>query len=155
MKHEARKITKIVTIACGWGLAHQASTQILKAVTTQLYEDNIRPDLILSSFSAVLDFVRIVGTTFLIEKLSRKGVSSEAKTFIYLTIAAIAFLTECCNYRIDKDETKLDELSSRSLLADRSNQLIFGPMQELFLNTIAFKGVISLGAIAANYFIMN
>ena len=114
-------MTKIVTIACGWGLAHQASTQILKAVTTQFLEDNIRPDLILSSFSAVLDFVRIVGMTFLIEKLSRKGVSSEAKTFIYLTIAAIAFLIECCNYRIDKDENNLDELSTRSLLADRSN----------------------------------
>ena len=33
MKHEARKSTKIVAVACGWALCHLMCTQILKAVT--------------------------------------------------------------------------------------------------------------------------
>ena len=108
MKHEARKMTKIVTIACGWGFCHLASTQILKAVTSTVYEDNIRADMIVTSFSAVLDFVRIIGTTFLVEKLSRKNVSSEAKSFLYLALLVIAFMTEVCNSSIAKNETNME-----------------------------------------------
>ena len=33
MKHEPRKSTKIVAVACGWAFCHMLCTQILKAVT--------------------------------------------------------------------------------------------------------------------------
>ena len=117
-----------------------------------MYEDTVRTDLILSSFSAVLDFARIIGTTFLIEKLNRKGVSSEAKSLIYLTLFTVTFLTEVCNSRIDKNEASLNALSSRSLLADKStDDLTWEPLKLLFANAIFFKGTVALGAISVNF----
>ena len=156
MKHEPRKSTKIVAVACGWAFCHMLCTQILKAVTRQMYEDTVRADLILSSFSALFDFVRIIGTTFLIEKLNRKGIGSEAKTFIYLTLAAVTFMAEVCNSRIDKNEASLNELSSRSLLVDKtldsaSSMWTNEPLKLLFGNTILLKGAVALCSIAANY----
>lgn len=94
MPHETRKSTKIMAVACGWALCDLASTQILRPVATVAYEDIIRPDILLTCLSAVLDFVRIVGTTFLIEKLTRKGACTEAKTFIYTALIFVAFLSE-------------------------------------------------------------
>ena len=64
--------------------------------------------------------MRIIGTTFLIEKLNRKGVSTEAKSFIYLTLTTVTFLSEVCNSRIDKNEANLNELSAHSLFADKT-----------------------------------
>ena len=151
MKHEPRKSTKIVTIACGWALCHLVCTQILKAVTRQMYEDTVRSDLILSSFSAVLDFVRIIGTTFLIEKLNRKATSSEAKSFILLTLLTVTFMTEVCNSRIDKNEASLNALSSRSLFAEKSSELTWEPLKNLIANAILFKGTVAFGAISANF----
>ena len=116
-----------------------------------MYEDTIRSDLILTSFSAVLDFVRIIGTTFLIEKLNRKATSSEAKTFILLTLLTVTFLTEVCNSRILKNEASLNVISSRSLLAEKSIELTWEPMKNLITNAIVFKGVIGFGSISANY----
>ena len=151
MKHEPRKTTKIVTVACGWALCHLVCTQIMKAVTRQMYEDTIRLDLILSASSALLDFVRIIGTTFLIEKLNRKGVGSEAKAFIYLTLAAVTFLSEVCNSRIEKNEATLSALSSRSLLTDKSTDASSEPLKFLFANAMLFKGTIALAAVGANH----
>lgn len=125
MKHEARKSTKIVTVACGWAFCHLLCTQILKAVTKQLYEDVIRPDLVLMSLTAALDLTRIIGTTFLIEKLNRKGVSTEAKTFIYIALAVLTFLTEVCNVRIQKQEAIIDAVNSRSLLTGRTSESVW------------------------------
>jgi len=58
-----------------------------------------------SNFSAVLDFARIVGTVLLIEKLSRKGATQEAKTFIISFLIAVAFLTEVFLARVERNET--------------------------------------------------
>ena len=101
--------------------------------------------------SAVLDFVRIIGTTFLIEKLNRKATSQEAKSFICITLLTITFMAEVCNSRIVKDEASLNALSSRSLLAEKSSELAWEPLKSLISNTILFKGTVAFGAIAANY----
>ena len=119
MPHEARKSTKIMAVACGWALSELVSTKILQPVAAVAYEDVVRPDVLITSLSAVLDFVRIVGTTFLAEKLTRKGVCSEAKTFIYFALVLVAFLSEMCIFRIEKNKEDLDALNSRSLLAER------------------------------------
>ena len=97
--------------------------------------------------------MRIIGTTFLIEKLNRKGIGSEAKTFIYLTLAAVTFMAEVCNSRIDKNEASLNELNSRSLLVDKTLDSASSsePLQLFFGNTILLKGAVALCAIAANY----
>ena len=68
----------------------------------------MRYDLLLSNFSAVLDFVRIIGTALLVEKFSRKGASQEAKTFILSILVAIAFLTEVFTSRVESLEMQLN-----------------------------------------------
>ena len=105
----------------------------------------------------MLDFLRLVGTTFLVEKLCRKGVTSEAKSFIYLTLTAVTFLNEVCNSRIDKNETELNDISAHSLFADKkAESAMFSwlgnePLKLLITNVILFKGTIAISAIASNF----
>ena len=111
----------------------------------------MRYDLLVSGVSAVLDFARIVGTTFLIEKTTRKGVSKESATFIYLALLALAFVTEVCSARVERSEASLTELSQRSLLADKSDSYAYAPMKDLFLNAVLLKGALAAAAIGANH----
>ena len=108
MQFESRKMPKIVAISCGWAIGHLMSSQVLRAVSSQLYEETVRYDLLLSNFSAVLDFVRIIGMALLVEKMSRKGASQEAKTFIVCILVALAFLTEVFTSRVESVETQLN-----------------------------------------------
>lgn len=118
MKYEARKMPKIMAVACGWAMSHLINTQIPRAVTSQVYEDTVRYDLLITSLSSVIDLLRIVGTTLLVEKLTRKGVSQEAKSFIMFSLVAVAFMTEVCVTRIESNENSLDQIGQKSLLSD-------------------------------------
>ena len=126
------------------------SSQVLRAVSSQIYEETVRYDLLLSNFSAVLDFVRIIGMALLVEKMSRKGASQEAKTFIVCILVALAFLTEVFTSRVETIETQLNKLRSANIFADQASLNLMEPMKDLFLNAIIFKGAVSLASLAAN-----
>lgn len=107
--------------------------------------------MILTNFSAVLDFVKLVGMVLLIEKLSRKNVSQEAKTLICFILLAVAFLSEVNCSRIESIENGLNTLRSRSLLADKNDQNFMAPLKNLFFDAILFKGAVSIATVSANY----
>ena len=68
----------------------------------------------LTSFSAVLDFVRIVGTVLLIEKLCRRNkglLSGETNFQICIALVCTAFLTEVYLSKIEKSESTLNLVS--------------------------------------------
>ena len=86
----------------------------------------------------------------LVEKMSRKGASQEAKTFIVCILVALAFLTEVFTSRVETIESQLNKLRSANIFADQASLNLMEPMKDLFLNAIIFKGAVSLASLAAN-----
>ena len=117
-------------------------------------EDQIRYDALLTSLTAVLDFIRLTATVLLIEKTCRRSCNHEARTFIYCTLLIIAFLNEVVIQRIDQDELALDTLYQKSLLADRQNTETWKAQEyywNLVINAVALKGALALGSFGSNY----
>ena len=73
MPHVPRKSTKIMAIALGWALAEITSLRLVKILTSEFQADEFRMETLLNSFTSLFDFMRIVGVTFLVEKMSRRG----------------------------------------------------------------------------------
>ena len=73
MAHAPRKSNKIMAVAIGWAFAETTAMRLVKILATEFIEDDFRVEALIASFTSVFDFIRIIGTTFLIEKLTRRS----------------------------------------------------------------------------------
>ena len=72
MAHAPRKSNKIMAVAVGWAFAEITAMRLVKILATEFVEDDFRVEALISSFTSLFDFIRIIGITFLIEKLTRR-----------------------------------------------------------------------------------
>ena len=61
-----------MAVAVGWAFAEITAMRLVKILATEFMEDDFRAEALISSFTSLFDFIRIIGITFLIEKLTRR-----------------------------------------------------------------------------------
>ena len=99
MAHAPRKSTKIMAVAIGWAFAEVIALRLAKTLASEVTGDDFRVEALVSSFTSLFDFIRIIGTTFLIEKLTRRGSQgSPGHTTICASIFLLTLVSEYSNY---------------------------------------------------------
>ena len=88
-----------MAVAIGWALAEIAAMRLVKILATEFVEDDFRIEALISSFTSLFDFIRIIGVTFLMEKLTRRiNQQSQSHMIIYVSIFLVTLVSEYSNY---------------------------------------------------------
>ena len=85
------------------------------------------------------------------EKLTRKGISTEAQTLIYASLVLIVFLSEVIVSRLEAKEAQFTAYSKASILDDKDKSQFSSMMADHVINTVAFKSALAAAAVMANY----
>ena len=83
-----------MAIALGWAFAEILSLRLVKILTTEFYADEFRFETLIISFTSLFDFLRIVGITFFVDKISRR----DSKFSLFLVIFVVTLLSELSNH---------------------------------------------------------
>ena len=101
MTHTPRKSHKIMAVAIGWALAEVTAMRLVKILATEFMEDAFRVEALVSSFTGLFDFIKIIGIAFLVEKVARRGSQySESHAIIYASIFLLTLVSEYSNYQL-------------------------------------------------------
>ena len=96
MPHVPRKSTKIVAIALGWAFSEITSLRLVKILTSEFQADEFRLETLINSFTSLFDLLRIIGMTYLVEKVNRRDKIS-FQVQIFAIIFAVTYLSEISN----------------------------------------------------------
>ena len=105
-----------MAIALGWAFAEIFSLRLVKILTTEFYADEFRFETLIISFTSLFDFLRIVGVTFFVEKITRR----DSKFTLFLTIFIVTLLSELSNYLLTEEQDRLSEARKRAILGSES-----------------------------------
>ena len=115
-------------------------------------EDTVRVEIFIDAFSSLLDFIRIVGVVFLVEKLTRRSWKPYSG-FLYAVIAIVVLLSEYCSIEMERLEKSMSELHKDTLFDnDRTSQIIQSKeFKAIIVTGVIVKGATALMSIGANY----
>ena len=152
MPHTIRRSDKILAVATGWAFTEIFLYKVIKLSATQMGEETIKVEIFIDAFSSLLDFVRIIGMTFLVEKLTRRSWKPYSG-FLYTMIAVITLASEYCSIEVDRLEGALGQKHQDTLFDnDRNSSLIESKeFKAIIVTGVVVKGATALLSIGANY----
>ena len=142
-----------MAIALGWAFAEITSLRLVKILTSEFQADEFRAETLINSFTSLFDLLRIVGVTFLVEKMSRKGRFTCGLHLII--IFAVALASEVVNIRLTDEQDKLSMARSKTLLGSINDQLTLEDYQGLVVTGLAYKITTALVSIGSNYIVSS
>ena len=145
MPHTVKKSDKILAVALGWALTEIAIYKVIRLAATQLNEESIRIEILMDALSSILDFIRVVGVAYLVEKLTRRSWKSFT-TYLYAVLLFVTLMTEYCSTEMDRQVRLMADMHKDSLFDnDRNGQLLMSPE----FRSVAITGFLVKGATAA------
>ena len=152
MPHTIRRSDKILAVATGWALTEIFLYKVIRLSATQMSEETVKVEIFIDAFSSLLDFVRIIGMTFLVEKLTRRSWKPYSG-FLYTVIAVITLASEYCSIEVDRLEGVLADKHQDTLFDNDRNSLLLQSKEfkAIIVTGIVVKGATALLAIGANY----
>ena len=151
MPHITKKADKIMAVALGWALTEITLYKVVRLSATQFNEESVRVEIFVDALSSLLDFIRVIGIAFLVEKLTRRS-WKPYNTYLYGVLAVVLLLSEYCSTEMERLQRKISELHQDSLFDnDRNQNLISSPeFKSIIVTGFIVKGAGALLSLAAN-----
>ena len=101
MTHVAKKSDKVIAVALGWALTEITLYKVIRLSATQFAEESVRIEIFIDAFSSLLDFIRIIGVAYLVEKLTRRSWKPYS-VYLYGVLTIVMLLSEYCSTEMEK-----------------------------------------------------